>query len=145
LPGVNESPLLLASLNGNESVVYATSASKNNHPVSASGAAPQLDCPEDISTYTDINECSAFIASGLNPGFDETEVVTLTWEMFGATSDASPAQGINLIDDYTFDEGTTIITYTATGTDGHLHLHLYRYHFRQPGAAPGKHSCRHYR
>jgi len=118
LPVVNESPLLFASLNDKESVVYATSGSNKNHPVIVSGAAPQLECPEDISTYTDINECSAFIASGLNPGFDETEVVALTWEMFGATSDASPAQGINLIDDYTFPEGTTIITYTATGTDG---------------------------
>ncbi|MCA1758540.1 MAG: HYR domain-containing protein, partial [Bacteroidales bacterium] len=94
---------------------------KNSISVYSSGqnqAAPELICPEDISTYTDINDCTSFIASGLNPVFDETEVVTLTWEMFGATSDASPAQGINLIDDYTFDEGTTIITYTATGTDG---------------------------
>jgi hypothetical protein len=118
LPGVNESPLLLASLNGNESVVYATSNSRKNHPVSASGAAPQLECPEDISTYTDINTCSSFITGGLNPDFDETEVVTLTWEMEGAMEDASPRGGINLINDYTFDEGTTIITYTATGTDG---------------------------
>ena len=83
-----------------------------------SGQIPQLECPGNISTYTDINECSAFIADGLNPGFDESVVVTLTWEMVGAMTDASSPQGINLIDDHTFDEGTTIITDTARGTDG---------------------------
>lgn len=118
LPDVEKSPLLLAALNSSELVFYAPSGTKKKTPVHSSGGAPQLECPEDISTYTDINSCSSFIAGGLNTGFDETEVVTLTWEMFGATSDASPAQGINLIDDYTFDEGATIITYTATGTDG---------------------------
>lgn len=118
LPDVEKSPLLLAALNSSELVFYAPSGTKKKTPVHSSGGAPQLECPDDISTYTDINSCSSFIAGGLNPAFDETEVVTLTWEMFGATSDASPAQGINLIDDYTFDEGATIITYTATGTDG---------------------------
>jgi hypothetical protein len=118
LPDVEKSPLLFAALNSSELVFYAPSGTKKKTPVHSSGGAPQLECPDDISTYTDINSCSSFIAGGLNPGFDETEVVTLTWEMFGATSNASPAQGINLIDDYTFDEGATIITYTATGTDG---------------------------
>jgi hypothetical protein len=82
------------------------------------GSAPELICPDDISTYTDINECSAFIAGDLDPVFDETEVVNLTWEMDGSTVDASPAQGINLIGDYTFPEGQTIVIYRATGTDG---------------------------
>ncbi|MGC9354648.1 MAG: HYR domain-containing protein, partial [Mariniphaga sp.] len=118
LPDVKKPPLLFAALNSSELVFYAPFGTKKETPVHSLGGAPQLECPDDISTYTDINSCSSFIAGGLNPGFDETEVVALTWEMFGATSDASPAQGINLIDDYTFDEGATIITYTATGTDG---------------------------
>ncbi len=80
--------------------------------------APALVCPGDISTYTDINECSAFMAGELDPEFDESEVATLTWEMDGTVVDASPATGINLIGDYTFPEGATMITYTATGTDG---------------------------
>ncbi|WP_372931914.1 HYR domain-containing protein, partial [Mariniphaga sediminis] len=86
--------------------------------ITAAGQGPVLDCPEDISTYTDINTCTSFIAGNLNPGFDENSVITLTWEMTGATNDASPPQGINLIDDYTFSEGVTVVTYTATGTDG---------------------------
>ena len=80
--------------------------------------APDLECPGDISTYTDINHCSAFIAGELDPYFDAGEVVNLTWEMEGTMTDASPARGIHLIGDYTFDEGTTIITYTATGAGG---------------------------
>ena len=80
--------------------------------------APELICPDDISTYTDINECSAFMAGDLDPVFDEAAVVRLTWEMDGTVVDASPPQGINLIGDYTFPEGATMITYTATGTDG---------------------------
>ncbi|MFW5756682.1 MAG: HYR domain-containing protein, partial [Tangfeifania sp.] len=79
---------------------------------------PILECPENISTYTDINECSSFVSGGLNPGFDKTAVVNLTWQMEGAMEDASPAEGIHLIDEYTFDEGTTIITYTATTANG---------------------------
>ncbi|WP_073000760.1 HYR domain-containing protein [Mariniphaga anaerophila] len=106
--------LLFASLSSNYSEFFNLSYSGS----AGMGRAPQLECPEDISTYTDINECTAFIASGLNPGFDEAEVVLLTWEMSGATSDASPLQGINLIDDYTFSEGATIVTYIATAADG---------------------------
>jgi len=75
-------------------------------------------CPEDISTYTDINTCNAFISGNLNPVFDEKTVARLTWEMTGATTGASPSQGIHLITDYTFEEGTTVVTYTATETDG---------------------------
>ena len=113
----NETPLFVAALPGSDFkfLVRNEGYSLPNH---SAGQAPALDCPEDISTYTDINDCSAFVSGGLNPGFDESEVVTLTWEMEGAMEDASPSGGINLIDDYTFDEGTTIITYTATGTDG---------------------------
>ena len=80
--------------------------------------APVLECPGDISTYTDINSCSAFMAGELDPWFDEDEVVNLTWEMEGSMVDSSPSEGIHLIGDYTFPEGTTIVTYTATGADG---------------------------
>jgi hypothetical protein len=31
-----------------------------------SGNALQIGCPEDISTYTDINQCTAEISNGLN-------------------------------------------------------------------------------
>jgi hypothetical protein len=84
----------------------------------AFGRAPELICPGDISTYTDINSCSAFMAGELDPWYDEEEVVNLTWEMEGRMMDASPVRGIHLIGDYTFEEGATIITYTATGKDG---------------------------
>ncbi len=84
----------------------------------AIASSPLLQCPGDISTYTDINTCTSFIGGNLNPGFDEDSIATLTWEMTGATSDASPGQGIHLIDEYTFNEGATQVTYNAVTTAG---------------------------
>ncbi|SHJ21314.1 HYR domain-containing protein [Tangfeifania diversioriginum] len=78
---------------------------------------PEITCPGDISTYTDINTCESFISGNLDPEFDENEVASLTWEMTGATEDASPPQGINRIGSHTFNEGATMVTYTATGND----------------------------
>ena len=79
-----------------------------------------FSCPADISTYTDINSCSSYISSNLNPEFDPDSLKTLTWEMTGASVETSPQTGINLIDDFDFSEGVTHITYTATGISGQV-------------------------
>ncbi len=93
---------------------------QGSHPANSSGAQQTIDltCPDDISTYTDINTCESYISGNLDPQFDEDAVVRLTWEMTGATEDASPPQGIHRIGSHTFSEGHTTVTYTATGVDG---------------------------
>ena len=73
----------------------------------------EIVCPEDISTYTDINTCSSHISIGLNLQFPENSLTLLSWEMAGANIDSSEKNGINQIDNYTFNEGVTTVTYTA--------------------------------
>jgi len=93
---------------------------QGSHPANSSGAQQTIDltCPDDISTYTDINTCESYISGNLDPLFDEETVVRLTWEMTGATEDASPPQGIHRLESHTFSEGHTTVTYTATASDG---------------------------
>ncbi|MCG6190126.1 HYR domain-containing protein, partial [Maribellus maritimus] len=73
-----------------------------------------ISCPEDISTYTDLNSCTSFISGNLEALIHVGNIKTLTWEMVGATEGKSKSTGINQIRSHTFNEGTTIITYTAT-------------------------------
>ena len=91
----------------------------SSHALPATGAQiASFSCPADISTYTDINSCSSYISGNLNPEFNPDSLKTLTWEMAGASAEVSPQQGINLIDDFEFNEGATHITYTATDLHG---------------------------
>lgn len=76
-----------------------------------------FSCPEDISTYTDLNSCTSLITSGLNIEDPDKAIKTLSWEMTGATIENSPATGVNQINSYIFNEGTTVITYR--GEDGY--------------------------
>ena len=78
----------------------------------------QMQCPENISTYTDIDDCSADISFGLNPVISGGNVSSLTWQMTGATEENSPSSGINQINNYVFNEGVTFVRYTATDDQG---------------------------
>lgn len=80
----------------------------------------QIECPENISTYTDINECTADISNSLNIKVIAGTLASLTWEMEGATDDASRRSGINQIGNYVFNEGTTVVTYTAKDQAGNV-------------------------
>ncbi|HYQ57260.1 MAG TPA: HYR domain-containing protein, partial [Draconibacterium sp.] len=68
-------------------------------------------CPDDIATYTDLNSCVAIISTGLDLEDPENIIRALTWEMTGATEASSDGSGINQIGSYSFNEGTTVITY----------------------------------
>ncbi|WP_320111174.1 PKD-like domain-containing protein [Draconibacterium orientale] len=68
-------------------------------------------CPEDIALYTDLNSCVAVINAGLNVTDPNGIISTLSWEMTGATEATSNGFGINQIGSYTFNEGTTVVTY----------------------------------
>ncbi|AHW61708.1 hypothetical protein FH5T_06865 [Draconibacterium orientale] len=68
-------------------------------------------CPEDIALYTDLNSCVAVINAGLNVTDPNSIISSLSWEMTGATEATSNGFGINQIGSYTFNEGTTVVTY----------------------------------
>ncbi|MBL7968557.1 MAG: HYR domain-containing protein, partial [Prolixibacteraceae bacterium] len=91
----------------------------NSHVVTCSftvtvEAKPVITCPADITRNTDPGVCTAT----LNPGFPTkvsgVEPITYSWVMTGATT----GSGTGSIGNYTFNKGTTIITWTATNISG---------------------------
>ena len=74
----------------------------------------QILCPQNIAVYTDINECSALINNGLNIHSPKESLKNLTWELSGATIDASPGTGVYRLNEHTFNEGTTTVLYRET-------------------------------
>jgi hypothetical protein len=102
--------------------VHANQFSLIYEPAENFGAddALQIECPEDISTYTDINECTADISNNLNITVTGGALASLTWDMTGANEDASRRTGINQIESYVFNEGTTVVTYTARDKSGNI-------------------------
>ncbi|RIJ49966.1 HYR domain-containing protein [Maribellus luteus] len=68
-------------------------------------------CPENISTYTDVNACNTLISSGLELIDRGNTIASLSWQMEGATEGSSSASGINQLTSYVFNEGTTLVTY----------------------------------
>jgi hypothetical protein len=79
---------------------------------------PLIECPDDIITDTNNGLCAATVTTP-NPVFsDNCEVVSLEWQLTGATTGASPASGINYLGTYNFNPGQTIITYAAKDGSG---------------------------
>jgi hypothetical protein len=74
----------------------------------------EIICPSGIVHNTDAGACSASI----NPGFPTTvsgvAPIVFTWVMTGATS----GSGTGAIGLYTFNKGSTVITWTATNISG---------------------------
>ena len=77
----------------------------------------EIQCPEDISVITDLNECSANV-DNLNLKYSGGTLSSLTWKMTGATEDQSPTLGINQIESYGFEVGVTFVNYTAKDISG---------------------------
>ncbi|WP_297085586.1 HYR domain-containing protein [uncultured Draconibacterium sp.] len=73
-----------------------------------------IACPENITTYTDLNSCVAVISNGLDLYDPQRQIARLSWQMTGATEATSTSTGINQIGSYSFNEGTTLITYSGT-------------------------------
>ena len=113
-----------ASLNGvsfNEGLTTVTWTATDGCGISADytfnvnvAFAPQISCPANISTSNQTNVCTAT----LNPGFpvlsNGTAPVSFSWVMSGATS----GSGTGAVGNYTFNLGTTTITWTATNVAG---------------------------
>ena len=62
--------------------------------------ALQIDCPGNISIFTDFNTCSAEINNNLDVKIIGGTATSLTWEMTGATISTSLQKGINQIGSY---------------------------------------------
>ena len=76
--------------------------------------APTLLCPSNINATTSSESCEKTLTIP-NPNVtDNCAVTQLTWNMTGATVDSSASSGINTINSYTFNAGTTWVQYTAT-------------------------------
>ena len=80
---------------------------------------PTLLCPPDAIDLITNNGCTMIPATiGLPTYSDNCGVVTLTWEMTGATTGASPLTGINTVNGQVFNVGQTFVTYTAYDAAG---------------------------
>ena len=67
---------IFASVNPNLLDKTKTTSTSENDTI-------QIECPEDISTYTDINECSADISHNLNLLSPDSLLKKLTWKGLG--------------------------------------------------------------
>jgi len=82
--------------------------------------APVLICPENVEQEILNGGCELSDVIIPDPEIsDNCEVITLTWEMTGATTGNSPSTGINFVSGETFSVGVTYVTYTATDEAGH--------------------------
>jgi large repetitive protein len=85
--------------------------------VTDNNQAPSITCPQNIAVNTDPGDCNAQVSGGLAPtGYSDPDnnIFSITWTMIGATTDASPSTGTNLLLNYTFNKGITTITYRVT-------------------------------
>ncbi len=75
-------------------------------------------CPSDINSNTNAAGCKASVLTPNAAVSDNCSISSLSWTLSGATTDASPLSGINNLGSYTFEVGTTLVTYTATDASG---------------------------
>ncbi len=79
---------------------------------------PTISCPTEVSGQTNDAVCNTQLTV-TNPVInDNCGVVSLRWVMTGATTASSPTAGISYIGSYTFNVGTTHVTYIATDAAG---------------------------
>ncbi len=77
---------------------------------------PVITCPSDINKTTDPGLCSAAIDPGFPTLVSGTLPITYSWLMTGATTGSGT--GAIIPNPYTFNTGTTTITWTATNVAG---------------------------
>lgn len=102
----------------------------DNKPNQASGTAtvtvvddinPTVVAASPATALTSDNtpgDCGANVAVADATTADNCTVSKLTWTMSGATTDNSPATGINQVGTHLFNTGTTTVSYTVTDQSG---------------------------
>jgi large repetitive protein len=82
--------------------------------------SPSISCPSNASANVAAGSCSASVVT-TNPTYSDNCAITkLTWTMTGATIAVSPSTGINTIGTYTFNAGTTVVTYSVEDAAGNI-------------------------
>ena len=80
--------------------------------------APTITCPSNYIVNTAIGSCTKSVSTSNPTIWDNCSVTKLTWSMTGATVANSPQTGINYIGTYTFNIGTTTVTYNVYDAAG---------------------------
>ncbi len=98
---------------------YATDGTTTSEPdeetATINNLPPSITCPTMPAIIPCSQEVSGLAAIISDPN---NNIESLTWTMAGATEASSPAKGINNLDTYTFQWGTTTVTYTVTDAQG---------------------------
>jgi gliding motility-associated-like protein len=82
--------------------------------------APSISCPANINANVALGSCNASVTTS-NPVYtDNCTVSKLTWSMSGATVAVSPSTGVNNVGTYTFNGGTTVVTYSVEDAAGNI-------------------------
>ena len=102
------------------STVECGSVGSNSVTISAEDLeAPQFtSCPVDLEVAIERNLTGAEVITPDPVATDNCGLDLLTWALTGATSGNSPATGINYLGTFTFNLGTTTVTYTAEDLSG---------------------------
>jgi len=80
---------------------------------------PTISCPADVSLMQDGSGSCNAVVNGLTPVTDDNcSVVLQTWTMTGATTNSSPASGINDVSGETFEIGVTTVEYYIEDASG---------------------------
>jgi len=114
------------NINGNDSFIYqicdgsgSCDTSIVNITILPVSYAPIVTCPGDITSGSDIGVCGALVNDLEATIFDQDgNIVSLTWTMTGANTDASPSTGINYLSIYNFVTGVSTITYIVVDAEG---------------------------
>ncbi|PID91728.1 MAG: hypothetical protein CSA96_06525 [Bacteroidetes bacterium] len=75
-------------------------------------------CPEDVHDTIERNENSSLLLVEDPVVEDNCDLLSLVWELDGATIGSSPGTGINYLGSCEFNLGTTEVSYTATDLSG---------------------------
>ncbi|MFN0032501.1 MAG: HYR domain-containing protein [Flavobacteriales bacterium] len=79
---------------------------------------PDITCPSNLTVSASPFSCNALVNVPATLATDNCAVTKLTWTMTGATVDTSATSGINQIGNYTFNAGTTYISFIASDAAG---------------------------
>ena len=74
---------------------------------------PTITCPANITATAGAGTCNASVVTPNPTASDNCAITRLTWSLTGATGGSSPGTGINYLGTYTFNVGTTTVTYNT--------------------------------
>ena len=109
-----------ATATGNDPSFETVTGTSNTVTINLDNLPPAITCQTSVNVNTDAGRCDALIANGITPDYSDpnNNIVSFTWTMTGATTAKSPASGINKLNNFVFNKGTTIIEYTVTDDPG---------------------------